>query len=210
MRGMIAAVLLVLAMTSPAVLAQAPQTSPYFKTLLKSLPEGSYEAHQGWEAALRAHLKSMLEEHDDAENRAAVETIMDLVNTPRIAFESEEELIGDWRVRSLQADPLGAYVYSWFPARIYREGQALVFDKDSGSQRHRGLMARVTEDSVFFAGALYYGYEEPRLHSAHMALEADADPERDTTAIIYKLAHQHYLMVFDHGQERFRFYEIGK
>ncbi|WP_196259864.1 DUF4893 domain-containing protein [Pelagibacterium limicola] len=210
MKWLMAVALVALAGFSASVAAEDADSSPYFKTLYKSLPEGSYEALDGWEEALRDHLKMMLEEHGDAENRAGAEAILELADAPRIDMESDDELIGNWRVRSLQTDALGAYVYSWFPARIYQEGQALVFDKNSGSQRHRGLMARASAGTVFFAGALYYGYQEPRLHSVHMAPEANADPEMDATALIYKLAPERYLMVFDYAPSYFRFYEIAK
>lgn len=212
MMRLILTALTILAMLAPPLAAREDQHSPYFETLLESLPEGSYEALDGWEEALRRHLKALLEEHDDAENVAGVRAILGLVEAPRLDFDSESELVGDWRVRSLQADSLGAYVYSWFPARIYREAQALVFDKDSGSQRHRGLMARASADAFFFAGALYYGYQPPRLHSAHMdlAAEGEPDPDYDATALLYKLGPEHYLMVFNHGSGRFRFYEISK
>lgn len=201
--------LMVVALVMTAAPLQAAG-SPYFKTLHESLPEGTYESLAGWEDALRAHLKTVLQEHDDAENEAAAAQILALVEAPRFDFDGEEELIGDWRVRSLQVNGLGVYVYSWFPARIYREAQALVFDKASGSQRHRGLMALASEDTVFFAGALYYGYEEPRMHSAHMDPAAQPDPAMDATALIHKLGPDHYLMVFNHDAGRFRFYEIAK
>jgi hypothetical protein len=210
MTKLVMALLAVLAMSALPVFAQMSGQSPYFKTLHKSLPEGSYETLEGWEEALRAHLATLLEEHGDAENRASVAEILALADAPRIEMESDDELVGNWRVRSLQTDGLGAYVYSYFPARIYPEGQALVFDKDSGSQRHRGLMARATPGTVFFAGALYYGYQEPRLHSAHMAPGADADPAYDALAMIYKLGPGHYLMAFDYDPQRFRFYDIRK
>ena len=196
------------AVVTMPVVAQVP--SPYFKTLVKSLPEGASEQADGWEAALRVHLKVLLEEHGDAENVAATKEILALVDTPRIDFENEDELVGNWRMRSLQVDSLGAYVYPYFPARIYREGQALVFDKDSGSQRHRGLMALASPDTVFFAGALYYGYQEPRLHSAHMDPGTDADPSYDAIALVHKLAPDHYFMAFNYDAGRFRFYEIIK
>ena len=191
---------------SPLAASEELAGSPYFETLSRSLPEGSYEALSGWEDALHA----LLEEHDSPDNAAAAREILELANAPRIDFDGEDELIGDWRVRSLQADGLGVYAYAWFPARIYREGQALVFDKASGSQRHRGLMALASKDTVFFAGALYYGYEEPRMHSAHMDPGADIDPAMDATALIYKLGPDHYLMVFNHDPGRFRFYEIAR
>jgi hypothetical protein len=204
MNHFIALVALTLASLAMPAMAQTQQWSPYFKTLVKTLPEGSYEAFEGWEEALRAHLADMLEEHGGDENAEAA--------LPRMDFESDDELIGNWRVRSLQSDALGAYVYNWFPARIYREAQALVFDKHSGSQRHRGLMARASDDTVFFAGALYYDYQTPRLHSAFMDQTAarEVDPELDATALIHKLGPDHFLMVFDHEPNRFRFYEIGK
>lgn len=212
-RSIAALVLAVAASLALPALAQAPEqpgASPYFKTLYKSVPEGAFESAEAWEAGLRDRLKAIMAEYPDAENEAGVRDILALVDAPRLALGPEDALVGNWQVRSLQADGLGAYTYPYFPARIYVEGQALVFDKASGSQRHRGMMARASAEAMFFAGALYYAYQSPRLHSAMMAPEADVDPDQDELAMLYRLGEDHYLMAFAPRNERYRFYEMRK
>lgn len=121
------------------------------------------------------------------------------------------ELEGNWRVRSLQATELGTIAYQYFPARIFSEAQAMVFTKNSGSQRHQGMMAQLNDSTVLFVGSLYYGYEEPRLYSTMMAGEvSDQQREFDAVAEIYKIGDDHFLMAFAPRGDIYRFYEIIK
>lgn len=184
--------------------------SPYYEILIEAVYPEDRVSLMGWEARLRKHLDQLSEQTDDPASLDAIAQIETLVDMPRIDFAEDREVIGDWRVRSLQADGLGAYAYQYFPARIYQETQALVFDKNSGSQRHRGLMARAGSDVMLFVGALYYAYQEQRLYSAHMEPGTDPDRDYDEIAALYKIGDAHYLMVFAPKGERFRFYEMRR
>lgn len=209
---MIKAALFSLAVLLAPSLAAAQETAertPYYKTLIGTLHPGDETAMEGTEERIRAALENVRANSDDPESLAAVAEMEALLDHERIPFSANNELVGSWRVRSLQVDGLGAYAYAYFPARIYPEAQALVFDKDSGSQRHRGLMAQADPETVFFAGALYYGYESARMYSNHTDAD-NTDRDMDAIAEIYKLGEAHYLMVFATEGGYGRLYEIRR
>lgn len=185
------------------------QEGEYAEILLGLLHPGDAEAMAGWEETLAGHLKTLRTEREETLDADAADTIETLVATERLAF-TVGELEGDWRVRSLQTDGLGAYVYQFFPASIAPEALAMIFDKNSGSQRHRGVLAQWDEETVFFAGAMYYHYDVPRLYSTMMADAVTPDlREHDAIAQIHKIGENHFLMAFaPRDGEHFRFYEI--
>lgn len=207
----VTSILFALGLSGPVLSDNTPPPDPYAEILMDTLLPEDRTIDFQWEDALRERLAAVETEYPDEQNLDSIAQIRELIDRPRVKFDSRAELSGQWRVRSMQADDLGAYVYDWFPARIFTEAQALVFDKYSGSQRHRGLMAQIDEDRVFFAGALYYGYEEPRMYSGHMDQgAANADRDFDTTALIYKVGPDHFLMAFAPKDGRHRLYEIKK
>ncbi|WMT87239.1 DUF4893 domain-containing protein [Pelagibacterium sp. 26DY04] len=209
MRAVITALIAIsLALVSPAL---AQDSRGYAKSLFAQLHPEDQTLAQGWREGLAARLDQLAGTSEDPEILGALPQFQTLIDAEPIAFHIAE-LEGDWRMRSLQATELGAFVYPYFPARIYPEGQALIFDKASGSQRHRGMLAQADDMTVFFVGALYYGYEAPRLYSTMMAGEITPEQrEFDAVAEIQKIGENHFVMAFapeDGG--RFRLYEIRK
>src|SRR5690554_6057209 len=91
-----------------------------------------------WREQLATLLDQLEATSDDPETVAALPQFRALISA-RPVPHSIDELIGDWQMRSLQASDLGAFPYTYFPARIYRDGDRIVFDKASGSQRHLGV-----------------------------------------------------------------------
>ncbi|HWJ88813.1 MAG TPA: DUF4893 domain-containing protein [Pelagibacterium sp.] len=177
----------------------------------KLYPEDQVLA-SGWREQLSALLDQLEATSDDPETRAALPQFRELIAARPLPY-SIDELLGDWQMRSLQASDLGAFPYTYFPARIYRDGERIVFDKASGSQRHLGVLAQRDDEMVFFVGALYYGYEAPRAYSALTASDSEVTPEQrefDAVAEIYKTGDQTFLMAFAPEGGRFRFYEIRK
>ncbi|WP_158541580.1 DUF4893 domain-containing protein [Pelagibacterium lacus] len=202
-------VLLAVLAGGPA-LAQAPETAPYAKTLFARLHPEDQGLARGWQEGLAGLLDTVRESSDDPETLDAIPQFLALAEAPHLPF-ALAELEGDWRMRSLQATDYGAFIYQYFPARIYPEGDAYVFDKNSGSQRHRGLLAQKDDTSAFFVGALYYGYEAPRLYSAMTVGETTPEQrEFDAVAEIYKIGEAHFLMAFAPEDGRYRLYEIRK
>ena len=64
-------------------------------------------------------------------------------------------LIGEWRCRTLKlGGGFGALtIYSYFNCRIFKEGNSLIFQKTSGSQRTRGALYRVSDTRYAYVGA---------------------------------------------------------
>ncbi|WP_404400307.1 DUF4893 domain-containing protein [Pelagibacterium halotolerans] len=206
---------LVMALASAAAFSTetVPAGAPaYYDILVDTLHADDRNAMKGWEERMRAQLEAVAADPMDAEIAVWAEEIRALLDAERVPIVDEAGLLGDWKVRSMQVDDLGAFVYSWFPARVFREARALVFDKDSGSQRHRGLMALEPEHRYyFFAGALYYGYEQERMYSAHMGEDApNANRAMDAIARVYKLGSDHFMMAFAPDEGRYRLYEIRR
>ena len=188
---------------------EEPRAGGYGKELFSQLYPEDQGLAQGWQEGL-SQLLDRLEDSSDPETRAAIPDFRALIAASHEPFEIAE-LDGDWRMRSLQATDYGAFPYQYFPARIYPEGQAMVFDKNTGSQRHRGFVAQLDDETVFFVGALYYGYEGPRIYSAMSVGEPTPEQrEFDAVAEIYKIGENHFLMAFRPEENRFRLYEIRK
>lgn len=209
MRAVTGALLaLFLSLAFPALGQESPD---YAKHLLAQLHPGDQTLAEGWREALQLRLDGLAQTSDDPETLDSLADFQALIDAEPIAFDISE-LEGEWRMRSLQATELGAFIYQYFPARIYPEAQALIFDKNSGSQRHRGMLAQRDDMTVFFVGALYYGDEAPRLYSTMTSGEITPEQrEFDAVAEINKIGENHFVMAFapeDGG--RFRLYEITK
>ena len=203
-------IILIAAMLGMPAFGQALETGGYAKTLFGQLYPEDQSLAEGWKTGLQGLLDELEDSSDDSETLDSIPEFQQLIDAEHAPF-SIAELEGSWRMRSLQATDYGAFIYQYFPARIYPEGQAMFFDKNSGSQRNRGLMAQLDAETVFFAGALYYGYEGPRLYSAMTAGEV-TEEQRDFDAVaeIYKIGENHFLMAFAPTENRFRLYEIRK
>lgn len=201
-----------LMLANPALpAASEDEGSQAFERLYKSLHPEDREVLEGWEAELRSLIAEARAEASDSDSRAALDAMTALLDAPREAIPDDEGLLGSWRARSLQLSGLGAYAYPYFPAHIYREGEDLVFEKDSGSQRHFGVLARQDEDRYLFVGALYYGYQQQRPYSAHMDNPAGVDRNYDAIGELYRLSEDRLLMLFaPHGQGPLRLYELRR
>ena len=209
MRAVIAA--LIALFLAPGFPAFAQDSGGYAKDLFAQLHPEDQALAEGWREGLATRIDQLAETSGDPETLNSLPQFRSLIDAEPVAFDISE-LEGEWRMRSLQATELGAFVYQYFPARIYPEAQALIFDKNSGSQRHRGMLAQADEMTVFFVGALFYGYEAPRLYSTMMSGEiAPQQREFDAVAEIQKVGENQFVMAFapeEGGQ--FRLYEIRK
>lgn len=202
-------VFFVLVLALPAF-AQTPGSGGYAKDLFGQLHPEDQGLARGWQDHLQDVLTEIAKTSDDPESIDSIDEFERLIAAPHLPF-SIGELDGNWRMRSLQATDLGAFIYQYFPARIYPQAQAHVLDKNTGSQRHYGFMAQLDDTTVFFVGALYYGYESPRFYSSMAGV--DTTPEQrefDAVAEIYKIGENHFLMAFAPRDNRARLYEIIK
>lgn len=183
----------VLALMSSGVRAQ---DVTYYETLRGTLRPVHRQAMATWEMDAEAILKKLETKEIDAETREGIATIRGLVASERQPLAKDAALTGAWRVRSLQAGGLGAYVYPYFRCKITTEGRALVFHKNTGSQRKFGLMARAEEGHGLFVGATYYDYEKVRRYSTHLDEAGEEDLKRDEVGHLYQLGKNHLILAF--------------
>jgi|GEM_PF-2069316 len=159
----------------------------------------------------------------DAEVKKAAQEMLALMEATRKAIPSRDELAGKWKVRSLQANDLGAYAYPYFPCDLIAEGpKGLVLNKDKGSQRRVGLLIHdeATEDaeadeslppSLLFLGGSYYSDEPPRGYSALMGDPDTAmGTERDSVGFLYALSPTRLMLIFAPLNARSEIYELIK
>lgn len=210
MRILPALIALFLTLAAPNAMAETDAERSYAETLMGLLHPEDADLAGDWQERLEIRLAALEEERAETLDAGAVAELRDRVAADRQPFEIDD-LIGDWHMRSIQVDDLGVYAYQYFPARIYPEAQALIFDKNSGSQRHRGVLAQRDDGTVFFVGALYYANEPPRLYSTMMVDETTPQLRAyDAVAELHKIGEDHFLMAFAAPEPapRFRFYEI--
>lgn len=139
-------------------------------------------------------LQNAVGEDFDAEG---VRLVRELMAAPVQAIEPSR-LLGAWRVRSIQADPRGVYVYPFFAARIERAGEALRLRKTSGSQRRQGLLftSRGGPEGLIFLGGATVN-EEPPVGYSGLDPEPRAPRESDTVGVLWQLSPDHLIVLLD-------------
>jgi hypothetical protein len=76
---------------------------------------------------------------------------------------TQQDIVGDWRCRTLKlGGGLGSLtIYAFFRCRISAQGDALIFQKISGSQRTRGALYRVSNTRYVYVGAGTVNEDQP-------------------------------------------------
>ena len=147
----------------------------------------------------------------DADGKAVLGEMKTLLAAARMPVGEEAKLHGAWKVRSLQADGLGAYGYPFFDCRIFAEAKALVFHKAKGSQRRLGFLERDSKERFLFAGAMYFTYDPaPRSYKGVPDQPAAEDLERNCVAWLYRIAGGRLIMVFPSSDGRLEIYEMKR
>lgn len=178
----------------------------YGEELRKSMHPHDRDALVDWEPRLRERLQELRDGGPDADTEAGIATIHRLLDAPRLEIGSEADLHGPCRVRSLQVDWLGAFVYPFFDCSITVNGEEAEFHKPTGSQRRFGMIGRETPDRMLFVGGSYYQGELSRGYS-----DADATPEdveRDALGYLFKIDPGHYVLVFAAKGGRHELYDL--
>ena len=146
----------------------------------------------------------------DRESAKAAETAHRWVNQPRLPFRAED-LMGKWRVRSLQGSLGLCVLYPYFNAEFRKENGRLIFQKTTGSQRRMGWILPYRNDCMIFLGARTVN-DDPPLHYSRLDPTIPATSPRkesDSWGGLYRIGDNQYLMVLDvvPGQ-KFELYEI--
>jgi hypothetical protein len=162
-----------------------------------------------WEPRLRAQLDALRQGGMDAESERAASAMLSLLDAARLNMAGDEELLGNCRVRSFQANALGAYQYPWFGCEIYREQGLLAFHKPTGSQRRFAWMEGWDTQRLLFLGGMYFEGEMPRGYSSEYSDAPGPDEfTRDSVAWVFRLAPQEYLVAFTPRDSGFELYEL--
>lgn len=124
-----------------------------------------------------------------------------------------ESLSGRWRLRSIQTNSLGVYVYPYFRADIELDAQGLRLRKAAGSQRRLGHLYPVEDapDSLVFLGGLTMNDSPQRFYSRSAKSAADGPLDSDSAGVLQALGPDHLLLILDAASgEGFELYEMRR
>jgi hypothetical protein len=194
------------ALTLPAALALPARASePSASQAFPDLPIPVRADQAGWEAEIRRVLDAA-----PPGDAAAVREVRGLLDAPRGLLGLPERYAGAWRVRSLQANARGVYVYRWFTLSMVQEGAALRLHKDTGSQRMFGVLYRDLDERLVFLGASYIPPQRPAHHSALHDNPAQADRSRDVRGAMVPIGPRRMLLIFEPGRHGVELYELAR
>jgi hypothetical protein len=98
---------------------------------------------------------------------------------------SAQALKGSWRCRTIKIGGMTPdVVYSWFHCRIHENGEALTFEKISGSQRASGELFPNNSGSWVFLGAFAVKGEKPHAYSGNGASAGAITTPDDAVGIL--------------------------
>lgn len=137
----------------------------------------------------------------DPESAKAAKELLAILKLPRQQIADPSSLLGKWKVRSIQTSDLGVYAYPFFDSRFYKgtDGE-IIFHKNTGSQRSKGIVGKSSEGDLLFLGATYYNDEGPTTYTTLLADPSQGTPERDRAGKVYQLKKNHLLMIFGAGE----------
>jgi hypothetical protein len=90
----------------------------------------------------------------EAGSKAELDDLTSVLSGSAIPINAKA-LIGDWRCRTLKLGGglSGLVIYGFFKCNISAQGDALIFQKVSGSQRTRGNLYRLSDTRYAYLGA---------------------------------------------------------
>lgn len=172
------------------------------------LPIPHSEIAAEWETGIRAMLVDLGVRGQNDSSRAASNTIRTMLSMPRSDFGDSDDIVGEWRVRSMQVNQHGADVYDFFPSSIYPEARVLNYDKRRGSQLRMGMLLQDLPDRYFFLGAEYRPGEWGGAHSSIRQDPTDEHRALDSEGFLFMLGPRHMIMVFRPKNGRGEIYEL--
>jgi hypothetical protein len=169
---------------------------------------------QNWRTTARASF----DRFEFAASQADLQTQVDewLAAQPPESLGDGSQLLGDWRVRSIQARTGHAvYDYPWFQARIRRDPRgALGFIKSTGSQRRSGLLLRDREQPgrLVFAGTTSVNDQPTRDYSTVRGNTGNPRDESsdDSVGEFILLSEGHAVLILDVDEFRLEIYELRR
>ncbi|GAB2515602.1 DUF4893 domain-containing protein [Lysobacter humi (ex Lee et al. 2017)] len=120
------------------------------------------------------------------------------------------DVVGRWRVRSLQVNAHGTFAYPFFAASIARDGARLRFAKTSGSQRRSGLLLPSGDGrSLAFIGGATVNDEPPVAYS-RIDDPGAAPRESDSVGRLVRIGPRELLLVLDPAPDRYELYHLAR
>ncbi len=135
---------------------------------------------------------------DGASDPEATRLGKQLLHSPVVDIDPEN-LLGDWRVRSLQVSTEAAYLYPFFKARFKKQPEGIFFEKTSGSQRCSGWIFPDLPTQYYFLGGATVN-EDPQVPYSGLdpvQPRSGIPPETDTAGILYQLGPNRLLLLRD-------------
>ncbi len=134
-------------------------------------------AQADWQSHISPYDADRLAKLEEAKAKALSEAasgpdlgIIHAVLDPQGVSVSAQALRGSWRCRTIKIGGMTPdVVYSWFHCRIREDGEALTFEKISGSQRASGELFPNNSGSWVFLGAFAVKGEKAHIYSGNGA-----------------------------------------
>lgn len=122
------------------------------------------------------------------------------------------DIVGAWRVRSLQVASGGVYAYPFFDARIDADACGYRFAKTSGSQRRNGVLHPVdgTPQRLAFLGAATINDAPPRDYDPARPASDQHPGDANSAGWLTRIGPDELLMVLDAGPETFEVYHLRR
>ncbi|UXI67598.1 DUF4893 domain-containing protein [Tahibacter amnicola] len=141
----------------------------------------------------------------DGEGKAVVEELL----AAKAEKPSRADLLGDWRVRSIQGTRYGIFTYPYFKARIAERDGRLFFEKTSGSQRRSGYLHAPEHGGpewIFTGGASVN--DDPQV-SYSLDSGATSAQDSDSVGVLWKVDDQ-LIMVLDARGDDYEIYQLKR
>lgn len=187
----------------PATTAVPPRQPAWFELMLAADRDDLIDAD------FRIH-EMTATPGEDSESKKAANIARKWLELPRLAF-TPDEILGKWKVRSLQGGPDFHVLYPFFNAEFRKEDGRIVFQKTTGSQRRMGFVFPDQSTRMIFLGGKTVNDDTPLSYSRlDPKMPASADPrDSDSFGYLVKTGEKRYLMFLDvrAGQE-YEIYEI--
>ena len=186
---------------SNATVSQSPSSkeeTPEWRRLIKPQHVESVESAETRAVAYNsARLAASPSEAGNTDDKKHLSTAIECLKPQNRPFK-EQDLLGKWRCRSIQASNLIVIAYPFFECRFIRKNGKLFFEKTTGSQRRSGYLYPSAADQMVFLGSLT------------MNDDPNTGEYTDTAGVLVRKASNRFLLILDSTQEGYEIYEIVK
>ena len=118
---------------------------------------------------------------------------------------SKDELVGNWKVRSIQVNRLGLFSYPYFNAKFSKVGGMLFFEKTTGSQRRSGFLLPDASGNLVLVGGKTVNEDPQRPHSS-----LGGTPDSDTIGKVFKIGEGQLIILLDTSPQKFEIYQLKR